>query len=190
MLGIDPATYRAGGTNYINPNQVATPQSYMKAPRSVPQDVGEKKSQAPPGRDSGSLAFQSPTSFTGGQHMPPQPPEPASSMASQHTTTLAAGPEHRLTQAPAPPSASFAGMSVSANEPKYFPGVLASGQRRKSSVTKSTSGNAVPGTTEDEQAIASSVDSLPSRSAGGGSQASSPQADRKGKKRESGTSNV
>ncbi|KAI7440607.1 AMP deaminase [Hortaea werneckii] len=189
MLGIDPATYRAGGTNYVNPNQVATPQSYMQAPRSVPQDVGEN-SQAPPGRDSGSLAFRSPTSFTGGQHMPPQPPEPASSMASQHTTTLAAGPEHRLTQAPAPPSASFAGMSVSANEPKYFPGVLASGQRRKSSVTKSTSGNTVPGTTEDENAIASSVDSLPSRSAGGGSQASSPQADRKGKKRESGTSNV
>lgn len=183
-IGIDTSSYRPGSNQYTSPDQVATPQTYAQAPRPFPRDDGVAAHEsAPAARDAGSLLFTTPTTFSGGQHFPPQPPEPASSMASQHTATLAAGPETRMAQSPSSPSAaSFAGMSVNAAEPKLFPGVLASGQRRASAVSHVASGSN-PSAGGDEQAITSSMDSLPPGSSG--SPSSSPQAERKGKNRRS-----
>lgn len=134
-LGVDTSTYKA--TPYRSNN--TQPSSL----RPSHQDLGQTQQDGPststttartpqpPARDGGGssgLTFTSPTSFNGGQHFPPQPPEPASSLASPHNASLPGGTASGG-------GGSFGGLSVSGTEPKIFPGVVI-GRRRQSSLSK------------------------------------------------------
>lgn len=156
------ATYRpAGGTSghYTNPNAVVAAQHYRHQPNSArlsQLDLAHTQADgASAGTRRATLAkeagppFTSPTTFTaGGQHIPPQPPEPASSLASQHNTSLPGG----------------VGGLVSGAEPRMFPGVVSGGRnRRRSSVSRMSSAAAAEG----GDALVSSVGSLPGSARGG-----------------------
>ncbi|EMC93411.1 hypothetical protein BAUCODRAFT_239356 [Baudoinia panamericana UAMH 10762] len=121
-LGINTSSYRAGGSQYTQPNSNSTPHYHDSVPRVHPP---------PPGRDgghgSGSMIFSSPSTLTGHPNFPPQPPEPASAL----TQTA------NLTPQLSAPSALRSSYSASGGsdlvEPRMFPGVV-SRQRRRSSL--------------------------------------------------------
>ena len=175
-LGLDTASVRVGSGVFVHADQGAMPSHYIpnaQAARSSAH-AGDHASTST-GRDggeSGSMMFSSPTTFTGGQHVPPQPPEPASSLASAHSAALPNTGTGTGAIGTQQLTAGFADLSVSGAEPKLFPGVVSGKQRRRSSVSKVASSSNLSGSMTLQQdgdgmgdnAMASSVDSLRSAS--------------------------
>nr|POF26382.1 amp deaminase [Quercus suber] len=94
------------------------------APRS------QLKIQASPGREtggSGSFIYTAPVNNAAHPGFPPQPPEPASSLAAQNSSLTGSSLHYR--------SSSGIHDGFGASEPKIFPGVVSGRQRRSSTAT-------------------------------------------------------
>ena len=78
------------------------------------------------------MTFTSPTTYGGHSDFPPQPPEPASSLA--NATGLTFPPQSVSTV----PNGTLGSLAA---EPKIFPGVVSQRQRRRSSILRPVSGS-------------------------------------------------
>ena len=107
-------------SQYI-PNAQAARYSQFELPRAQMDGPNAQSSSGQPhdATSPGNGVVTSPTSYGVHPGFPPQPPEPASSLASFHTAIA--------------PGSTFGSMSLHGAEPKLFPGVV-NGRRRRSSV--------------------------------------------------------